>query len=372
MLTGVTGSLGSFILRDLIQSQYIKKIYCLIRPNNGNNNDIAELTTRLKKSFHDRLLDVSLLESPKVQVLPFLLFDEPYLGWNQDTYNKLKNEVTIIQHCAWSMNVTQTVEFYERDMIRGLYNLLKFAYCEKNPIHIHFISSNSATAAWKSSSVPEIPVPNDPAVSMPMGYSYSKYIVEYLFDYLSRNKNFPCIVERLGQITGDTQNGVWDPQQPYPLMILGGSRLGMLPDLATAAVTWLPVDYAAASIIEIMLKTKATRGVKQSVFHIVNPTSVTWLQVLRACQECGIQFDIVSPAKFVEEINKHPDNLAYQVKSFFEARLKTMESDSNTLPVWETARTIQMTPVLAKAPGITADLLKKYLEYWSTLGFSIY
>ncbi|KAI9255772.1 male sterility protein-domain-containing protein [Phascolomyces articulosus] len=382
LLTGATGSLGAFMLRDMIRSSRVKKIYCLVRHN--NHNDLDGMKQRLATSFRGRLLSESLINSPKIQVLPMSLNEEPYLGWDQDTYHQVKNEVTIIQHCAWSMNVRESVEHYERDMIRGLYNLVKLAYHETNPTHLHFISSNSATAAWGAPSIPEIPVPHDPTIAMPMGYAYSKYIVERLFDYLAKNKNFPCFVERVGQVLGDTENGVWNPNQPYPLMMLGGSLIHMIPDLMTMHVQWLPVDFASASILDIMLKTintKRSTSISASnspsdidnsnVFHILNPKSVSWNTILEVLRNYGIQFEVVSPQRFVEELDKHPENPAYRVKSFFEARYKAVDSDGKSMPVWETKKTVQVAPVLAKAPSFNTDLLKKYIEYWHTIGFAI-
>lgn len=37
--------------------------------------------------------------------------------------------------------------------------------------------------------------------------------------------DFPCIVERMGQVCGDTKNGVWNTSEQYPLMIVGGGSL---------------------------------------------------------------------------------------------------------------------------------------------------
>ncbi|KAI9497481.1 hypothetical protein BDB00DRAFT_868518 [Zychaea mexicana] len=113
MLSGAIGSLELFMLCDCILSPQVKKIYYFIR---GSND---ELSGRLMNAFRDYLLDVSSFKSPKVETLPMLLNDEPCLGWNQVTYAKLKSQVTIVQHCAWCMDMRQSVEHYEREMIRG-------------------------------------------------------------------------------------------------------------------------------------------------------------------------------------------------------------------------------------------------------------
>ncbi|KAI8139176.1 hypothetical protein BJV82DRAFT_660202 [Fennellomyces sp. T-0311] len=353
LLTGATGSLGAFMLRDMILSHRVKKIYCLVRGGN--------LMQRVKKSFKDRLLDTSLLES-KVEVLPFNL-NAPYLGWDEATYVKLKNEVTIVQHCAWLVDFNQPVQHFERECIRGMYNLLKFAYREIDPMHVHIVSSISATAASEYPIVPEEVSPQDPHVAMPMGYAQSKYIAEHLFSYLTTEKNFPCIVERLGQVCGDTKHGAWKTSEQYPLLMIGGTQMGLMPDLKGIAIDWLPVDFAATSIVDIMLGEK----LDQSFYHIVNPQRVTWSDVLEAMQMCGMKFEVVQPEEWVQALSKHQDNPAYRLLSFFETHFRS--SGETKMPLWQTQGTVEAAPCLAASPPFSSALLQKYLAFWQDVGF---
>lgn len=188
LLTGATGSLGSFMLRDLLQSDKVKKVYAMVR---GSSPD--HLMGRLRKTFEERRLDAALLDLPgKLEVLPMNGWHKPNLGLEQAVYDRLKQEVTIVQACAWLLDFNQPVTHFEKECIRGLYQLLKFAYRETNPMHVHHISSVSATAAM-GAKIPETIPPQDPHVAMPMGYAQSKYIVEQLFDYLTREKS-KCVL----------------------------------------------------------------------------------------------------------------------------------------------------------------------------------
>lgn len=77
--------------------------------------------------------------------------------------------------------------------------------------------------------------------------SHSKFVVEILFNYLTEEKKFPCFIERLGQVCGDSVNGVWNVSEQYPLMFVGGgSIMHKMPDLNTA-IDWITVDSAAES-----------------------------------------------------------------------------------------------------------------------------
>lgn len=235
LLTGATGSLGSFMLRDMLKSPRVKKVVCLVR---GKPDQLFQ---RLQNSFKSRRLDVSLLDS-KIEVLPMDL-NAPDLGFDKATYDRLHNEVTIVQACHWLLDFNQPVSHFERECIRGLYNLLKFSFREEDPMHVHAISSVSATAAMGVSDIPETYPKPDPHSAMPMGYAQSKYICEQLFNYLTQKKSkchssfsgivfmyshfldFPCITERMGQVCGDTVNGVWNTSEQYPLLIVGGGSV---------------------------------------------------------------------------------------------------------------------------------------------------
>jgi hypothetical protein len=56
LLTGATGAVGSFMLRDLLSSNQVAKVYCLVRGRSG-----TDLMGRIRDAFIDRFLDTSLL-----------------------------------------------------------------------------------------------------------------------------------------------------------------------------------------------------------------------------------------------------------------------------------------------------------------------
>ncbi|KAG1142262.1 hypothetical protein G6F37_012672 [Rhizopus arrhizus] len=294
MLSGATGSLGAFILRDLLKDASVRKVYCLVR---GKESD---LYSRLVKAFESRHLDSSLLKSDRVEALPMRL-NEPYLGFTKERYEQLKEEVTIVQHCAWLLDFNMTIDHYDKECIAPFYNLLKFAYRQVNPMHVHFISSVSASAGL-GSEIEEKPLPFNSRVAMPMGYAHSKFVCEILLNYLTKEKNFPCYVERVGQVCGDSENGVWNTSEQFPLMfIAGGSLMHKMPKLDTD-VDWVSVDYAAAAIVAIMIRSsQLSADEDNSIYHIVNPRVITWEDVLTAMRSNGMKFDTVDPAEWFQE-----------------------------------------------------------------------
>jgi thioester reductase-like protein len=358
-LTGATGSLGSFMLRDLLKDPSVKKIYCAIR---GKED---QLFTRLVDAFASRSLDVSLLENTdRVQVLP-MKFNEPYLGFGKELYEQLKEQVTIIQHCAWLLDFNFPVCHFEKECIAPFYNLLKFAYKDVNPMHIHFISSVSASAGL-GEEIEEKPILFDSHITMPMGYAQSKFIVEILFDYLCTEKNIPCYIERLGQVCGDSENGVWNTSEQYPLMFVGGgSAMHKMPELKTE-IDWITVDHAAAAIVGVMLRTaNLSANRDESIYHIVNPHPIHWSDILDAMKSSGMTFDIISPAEWVKELSKDDTNPAFRLMAFYEDNF----NNSFKMPIWKTEKTIRIAPILEEAPVLDTRLFSKFLNHWESVGF---
>ncbi|KAG1148895.1 hypothetical protein G6F37_003018 [Rhizopus arrhizus] len=106
---------------------------------------------------------------------------------------------------------------------------------------------------------------------MPMGYAQSNFVYEILLNYLTKQKNSPCCVERVGQISGDSENGVWNTSEQYPMLFVSdGALMRKMPKLSTE-IDWAPVDYASAAIVDIMLRTAHLKADEESsIYHIVN------------------------------------------------------------------------------------------------------
>jgi thioester reductase-like protein len=294
MLAGVTGSVGSFMLRDLLLDKTVNKVYALVRGKQEN------LMTRLTEAFQARYLDTSILNSDCLEVLP-MCFNELHLGFGKKKYFQLKKEVTIVQHCTWLLDFNMPVDHFDKECIAPFYNLLRFASRKVNPMYVHFVSSVSASALASKTSIVEQPLPFDSHACLPMGYAQSKFAVEMLLNYLTTEKNFPCYIERLGQVCGDSLNNVWNVSEQYLLMFISGDSIMHKMPALDIDVDWITVDYAAATIKDIMLRTSdLPANQNQSIYHIVNSKAVHWNDILQALKDSGMQFETVSFSEWLQ------------------------------------------------------------------------
>lgn len=236
ILSGSTGSLGTYLLHNLASNPSVAKVYCL------NRSDAEQ---RQKKSFEEKALDLeSGVWGSKIEFLQ-TSFGEERFGLAQDKYNELLISVDAIIHNAWMVDFNHKVESFEETHIRGMRRFVDFSLDSKHNAHIHFVSSISTVGAWKpemGSLVPEIPMEN-PSVVLEQGYGESKHVAERICLEASRRSSVPTSVYRVGQIGGPTtESGEWNRHEWLPTIIATSKAMGKVPtSLGSMAVDWIPV-----------------------------------------------------------------------------------------------------------------------------------
>lgn len=236
ILTGSTGSLGTYLLYSLLCRESVTKVYCLNR---------SEAETRQKKGFEEKglQLDASVWKE-KVEFLQ-TSFDEPRLGLSDEKYTELLESVDVIIHNAWKVNFNHSVDSFEATHIRGIRHFVDFSLNSRHNTHIHFVSSIGTVGGWTPEMgdlVPEKPM-EDTSVVLPQGYSESKHIAERICLEASQLSLVPTTVYRVGQIAGPTTtNGLWNPHEWLPTLIATSKAIGKIPQkLGSMTVDWVPV-----------------------------------------------------------------------------------------------------------------------------------
>ncbi|KAI8377316.1 hypothetical protein BD560DRAFT_488260 [Blakeslea trispora] len=360
LLTGATGSLGTYLLRDLILDlEHIKKVYVLVR-----QSDYKTPRERVLDSLQRRKIDLDIISDPnRVEILCIDSKDKTYLGLeSKGCYDQLRSEVTLIQACGWMLDFYKTVKHYEKDCLDDFYRLIQFAHQEQqNPIPLHFISSISASTLY-GPVVPEVPMPSDsPQVALPFGYGQSKFIAEKLLDYLREEKNMPCYIHRVGQVCGDSVHGTWNTSELVSSILMGGVLdLKQMPDLE-GQINWIPVDYAAKTIHQLMIRSNEMDCKQtQHIFHILHPHATSWKLLIQNIRESGLQFDIVPLETWTKSVErKGESNPAFKFIDLLKMQ-KGAFSGSNT--TYEITQTSKIAPVLLDTPELNANQVIKWFQ----------
>lgn len=307
VLTGATGALGAHILEILLQDSNVSRVYCLVRAEGPD-----QARERLLESLRSRDLDLPSNEDgvdSRLVSLPCSLQDDK-LGLSGSEWERIAGEATLMIHSAWSVNFSLKLRSFQ-DQLSGLVNLLELRNSTRSSAaRFIFISS---TASVISGAKGERPISEmlscDPDDASPLGYSRSKWVAENILASARVSGSFatpissstsglpspgigeertPIIIIRVGQLCGNTRTGAWNATEAYPIMISSARVSGCLPDLPGEALSWLPVDVAARSVLEIATsppdppepprapgqrysQSRSQHLHKTPVYHVLNP-----------------------------------------------------------------------------------------------------
>lgn len=233
ILTGSTGSLGTYLLKSLLDTKSVTKIYCLNR---------SDAERRQKKGLEEKGLHIDDDGWKKLEFLQ-ASFGEPRFGLDEAKYQKLLESVDTIIHNGWKVDFNHTVESFEETHICGVRRFIDFSL--HSNAHLHFVSSISTVGAWSPAIgpyVPEVPM-EDCAVALAQGYGESKHVAERICLEASRRSRVATTIYRVGQIAGPTSpSGQWNPHEWLPTIIATSKALGKVPNrLGAIAVDWIPV-----------------------------------------------------------------------------------------------------------------------------------
>ncbi|CAI2415503.1 Linear gramicidin synthase subunit D [Serratia fonticola] len=264
MLTGATGYLGAFFLRDLLATPNIKQVICLIRATD-------EMTARLR--IQQNLLQYGLWDPVLNQRITIITGDLslPKLGLNDDLYHSLAVESDAIFHLGAHVNYIQPYQAHRAGNIEGTLNILRLA-TQSKPKPLHYVSTIAAYGpAGLFNKVSRIYENDDltlflEGLKYDSGYSQSQWVVEQ-FVWEANKRGIPLSVYRPGFIIGDSVNGRGNPKDFVSRLIRGCIAIGAHPILPHQRKEFIPVDYVSAALLTIA---KDNNNLGQA-YHLVPP-----------------------------------------------------------------------------------------------------
>jgi nucleoside-diphosphate-sugar epimerase/aryl carrier-like protein len=259
ILTGSTGSLGSYLLHFLCLNPRVTRVVCLNRSANAEARQIVSNKSR------DLPIPWTIPDTPKQ--VEFLTADmsKADLGLGEPAYSRLLSETNAIIHSAWKVDFNHRIESFEKGHIAGTRHLIDFSNKCVNKAPILFVSSISTVLNWVYENpgqlVPETMI-HDLSAPEVMGYGESKYVGERLIESFSKLSGTPCAVLRVGQIAGPVLStaGSWNAHEWFPSLLASSKYLGLLPDSLGSmnTVSWVPVDILAKVIVQLLDVTYAS------------------------------------------------------------------------------------------------------------------
>ncbi|KAJ5527212.1 Male sterility NAD-binding [Penicillium frequentans] len=363
ILTGSTGSLGAYLLSELLRDLSVTKIYCLNRSADAAARQLSSLQEKGLAYFKQFPRRVEFLQAQ---------FGAERLGLEDSKYDELLQNVDTIIHNAWKVNFNHRVEAFEQTHIEGVRRLVEFSIASDRNAHIHFISSISTIEGYSPERGPSIPevIYDDPSSALRQGYGESKHVSERICAAASARAGVPTSIHRVGQIGGPTtEKGMWNKQEWLPSLVATSKTLKQIPkSLGSITVQWVPVDVTAKVIAETVRTRRTTQEDEPcAAFHIVNPRVTEWPSLIPAVTK---YFD-VEPVDFPAwikslEIFTNPteddlkDKPALKILDFFQAFAAIEEAG----PWTETTKTQASSKSLRELKAIDAPLMENWMNQW--------
>ncbi|ODM98514.1 Lovastatin diketide synthase LovF [Orchesella cincta] len=336
LLTGCTGTLGPYTLRDLSNKTDISKIYCLVRKS-GKSTPLERVRSRLT---HLKLLDQ--VDMEKVECIQGDI-TTPNFGLPEDEYSKLCEEVDAVIHNAikadhqaryWKS--PETFKTTVRTVnVKGAIRILEFAV-DKTLKHVLYSSSlltvvgvtidGSISEDWQ-----DIGTYDD--FTFNAGYPLSKFIAEQLFEK-AIERGIPCKVFRFPIITGESNTGRCDfESNHYLLRWLAMMKLRAMPE-EVAPLPVLPVDRCSKVALDVFLNQNAS----YDVYNLGQYKCEVEQVLISVAKDFGIDVEPVPTRDFISKLKAEDANspLAPLVKEYIEFESTNfLQVDS---PLMETLR----------------------------------
>lgn len=285
-LTGATGFLGAFLLRELLAHGLT--VHCLVRA--------PDCDTGLKR-LTENLRTYELLDGLDLDAVRVVTGDvtQPRLGMPEETYTELAGRIGAIYHSAAKVNFLTIYKWLRRATVDATHEILRLACAAGATLH-HV--STTAVFEPRADRSPRTEIdPTGPPQSLQLGYAKSKWVAEQLVLKAGR-RGVPVTIHRPGQVWGDSRSGACQENDFVWRFIKGSLQAGLYPRRFRLSMNIVPVDYVSAAIVALSRNPRAIGG----IFHQVSPDVLGPEEILRLLRSAGYELTEVSILKWMKAI----------------------------------------------------------------------
>ncbi|MFE2347862.1 amino acid adenylation domain-containing protein [Kitasatospora cineracea] len=351
LLTGASGFLGAFLLRDLLEATG-GPVDCLVRAADERDGALRlERNLRRYGLWRERYRDL-------VRPVPGDLA-APGLGLDPRARAALLRRLGPVVHNGARVNFAAGYRELRGANVAGTEELLRLLADSRSP-GLHHVSTTGVHPATGSPVTVTEHTPAGPVEALPDGYAQSKWVAEGLVA-LARERGLPVTVHRPGRISGDTATGACQDRDLLWQLIKGCLQAGAVPDLPPGSTGWVPVDYVSAAITAFVLAAPAGSG----TFHLTHPEPPGLDRVFAAAETLGYRLRTLPADHWRAAVAARHDNAA---------QLLLGESGPAPDPAaarrFDSHRTTEAAARLGVHPApLTEEVLVRYLSYFRTTGF---
>ncbi|MEV0296202.1 thioester reductase domain-containing protein [Nocardia sp. NPDC050710] len=293
-LTGATGFLGVFLLKELLDRGLT--VHCLVRAAD-TDSAWARLTANLETY---ELAETTAID--RIRVVPGDV-TLPKFGLSDGDYADLAESVEAIYHTAAKVNFLTPYKWLRKQTISGMHEVLRLACAATAPLH------HVSTVGVFGGTDPAPRGESDPTGSpadMPLGYTKSKWVAEQLVLEADR-RGVPITMHRPAQVWGDSKSGACQKNDFVWRFITGSIQAGVYPRNFRLKMNLVPVDYVCAAIAAVSSQEAALGG----VYHQIGPAAIDSEAILGFIRSAGFELQEVSIIKWLKAISADVTNAMF-------------------------------------------------------------
>ncbi|XP_035825631.1 linear gramicidin synthase subunit D [Aplysia californica] len=269
LLTGTTGFLGAFILKELLTRTKLV-VYCLVRelPQKSAEDRIQQtlrqygIIAQDEANATEEQAEVNEAFQQRATALKGNI-SLMRLGLSEEDYTYLCTDIDFVIHAAAAVNLAYPYSALHGPNVMGTANVIQFAATGKVKA-LHYISTDGVFPHGLRHCKEDTDI-TQYADQLSDGYSQSKWVAEQLVSR-ARDRGLPATVYRLGNLSGDSKKAFWNPQDFTLLIIQACAKTGLAPNVDWD-IEMTPVDFAASVIVKLTQTPDSALG---RTLHLIN------------------------------------------------------------------------------------------------------
>ena len=355
LLTGATGFVGAFLLRDLMRGTDAV-VRCLVR-----GEDEADARERLTAN----LRWYGLLDDIDPARLDVLVGDlaAPLLGLAPEVFDGLARSVDLVVHGAAQVNWLQPYAALQAANVGGTTELLRLA-ARHRTVPLHYLSTTGVFARPVTAGVPLGPDdPTGPPEELRTGYTRSKWVAEQVVG-LARERGLPVTVHRVDLVSGDQRGGACQTRDFVWLSVKGLLQAGAYPAGLGGGFQLVPVDYVSAAVLALTRRPDAVGR----TFHLSGRAPVTFAEIVGHLRSFGRDLTELAPEAWRERVTADPDNALLPLLESFEAVSGDRATDVY-LPIDSSLTDAALADTGIIRPVPTRELFRTYHDFFTRTGY---
>lgn len=374
-LTGATGYLGAFVLRDLLQrEERVQKVLCLVR-----GASMEKALDRLRESSSDRgVWNETWVTSGKLEVVIGDLGQDQF-GMDSETWSRVAAGADVVLHNGALVHWVYPYEKLRAPNVLSTLTAVELASTTKQKLLV-FISSTSAIDTEHyirlseslvnkggTGGIPEDDNLEGARTGLKTGYGQSKWVSEKLL-FEAGKRGLRGHIIRPGYVVGDSKTAVTNTDDFLWRLVKGCIQLGLVPDINNT-VNMVPVDHVSRCVT--LAAVTPLPDAALSVLHIIAKPLPTFNNILSSLAEYGFATQQCEYLLWRRKLEKHvlevQDNALFPLLHFVLDDLPTSTKapeldDSNT-------SALLLPHPCETAPTVSDELMGLYLAWLVSAGF---